>query len=217
VAYLNHRDRAEKVVSAIHRDGGKAMAVRGDLTVETEVGTMVAAVEEELGPIDILVNNAWPGWRGGNVEETQWKDYQWYFEQMVQAAYNTTRAVLPAMREQRWGRIVNLGTTAVHELNERHMPYITGKGALLALTRGVARDYGPFNICVNIVTPGSVWRDSGPQPEDFAPAHVSRAALKRVVIPWEVAGAVVFFASPLSDGITGAQLPVCAGMMMHAG
>jgi 3-oxoacyl-[acyl-carrier protein] reductase len=216
VAYRTNRKKAEEVVQGITSDGGTAIAVEGDLTRSAEVEEMAAAARKALGLVEILVNNAWPGWRGGNIEDTPWEDYQWYLDQMVQAAYHTTRAVLPGMKEKHWGRIVNLGTTAVYELNERHLPYITGKGALLALTRGVARDYGRYNICVNMVSPGQVWREPGSQAADFAPSHTGRAALRRVVVPWEVAGAVVFFASPLADGITGVQLPVCAGMM-HIG
>lgn len=217
VAFRKNKTRADEIVGEITGRGGRAVAVRGDLTVEKEVQILVAAVREEVGPVDVLVNNAWPGWRGGAIDETPWNDYQWYVDQMVRAAYHTTRAVLPEMKEKRWGRIVNLGTTAVYELNARHLPYITGKGALLAMTRGVARDCGPYNICVNMVSPGQVWRKEGPPDPAFASEHTGRAALKRVVTPWEVAGAAVFFASSLADGITGVQLPVCAGMMMHAG
>jgi 3-oxoacyl-[acyl-carrier protein] reductase len=217
VACKKNSAGAEAVAKEILAAGGRAVVVQGDLTDEGQVRALVAEAAKALGKIDVLVNDAWPGWRGGNIEDTPWQDYQWYLDQMVQAAYHTIRAVLPGMKERRWGRIVNLGTTAAYELNERHLPYITGKGALLALTRGVARDYGAYNILVNMVSPGQVWRDKGPQDPGFAPPHTKRAALGRVVTPWEVAGAVVFFVSPLSDGITGVQLPVCAGMMMHIG
>src|SRR5579883_1665133 len=103
------------------------------------------------------------------------------------------------MKARHWGRIINIGTTSMYELNERHTPYITAKGALLALTRGLARDLGPFNVCVNMVSPGLVWHGEGLAPPEWGHTHASRTALGRNPTAWEVAGAVVFLASPLAD------------------
>lgn len=171
----------------------------------------------ELGAVDVLVNNAFPGFKGGAIDEVPWETYQMFVEGILKAPYWMVRAVLPGMKRQRWGRIVNIGTTAMYELNEHSTAYIAAKGALLALTRGLARDLGPSNICVNMVSPGLVYTRTGPRPPDWGLEHAGRAALGRNPTPWEVAGAVTFLASPLADAVTGAHLPVCCGLVMHMG
>lgn len=217
VNYRSNHQAAEEVAAAIRAGGGQALLAPADVSQEEAVRAMVEQAQRELGPIDVLVNNAWPGWRPGAIDELPWETYQWYLDQMVRAAYHTTRAVLPAMKERRWGRIVMIGTTSMYELNEHHTPYIAAKGALLALTRGLARDLGRFNICVNMVSPGLVWRGPGEPPAGWGEVHAGRAALGRNPTAWEIAGAVTFLASPLADAITGVQLPVCCGLIMHAG
>jgi 3-oxoacyl-[acyl-carrier protein] reductase len=217
INYLTNDEAAEDVAAAIVAAGGRALPVHGDVSDEPAVKAMVERVARELGPIDILVNNAFPGFHGGAIEDVPWETYQLNIDQMVRAAYHTVRAVLPSMEKQRWGRIINLGTTSMYELNERHTPYITAKGALLALTRGLARDLGSFNILVNMVSPGLVYNGPQPPPARWGRTHASRSAMGRNPTAWEVAGAVVFFASPLADAVTGVHLPACCGLIMHVG
>jgi len=217
---INYRSRhadAEVVAADIIAAGGRAILVAADVTDEGAIQAIVAQASQELAPIDILVNNAWPGWRGGPIDEVAWDTYQWYTEQIVHAAYNTVRAVLPQMRARRWGRIINIGTTSMYELNAQHTPYIAAKGALLALTRGLARDLGPANILVNMVTPGLVYSGDGEPPPDWGQPHAGRTALGRNPTAREVAGAVALLASPLASAITGVQLPVCGGLVMQVG
>jgi NAD(P)-dependent dehydrogenase (short-subunit alcohol dehydrogenase family) len=93
---------------------------------------------------------------------------------------------------------------------------ITAKGALVTLTRSLARDYGKFNITANLVTPGLVWTDlDAPQPSPHPSPHAQRAPLGRVTTADDVAKACVFFASDLADFVTGANLPVCGGLVMQ--
>lgn len=215
--YKSNHEAAVSVAAAITAAGGRVMLAQADVTQEAEVGAMVRQVEQELGAVDILVNNAWPGWRGGAIEDLPWETYQWYIDQIVRATYNMVRAVLPAMKARHWGRIITMGTTSMYELNQHHTPYIAAKGALLALTRGLARDLGPANICVNMVSPGLVYSGDGLPPPDWGQPHAGRTALGRNPSAWEVAGAVAFLASPWADAITGVQLPVSCGLLMQAG
>ena len=217
IGYRTNHRAAEEVAARVRHAGRHAVLAPGDVTHETAVQEAVALVQREVGPIDILVNNAFPGFRGGAIEDLPWTTYQWYVDQIVRAAYNTIRAVLPDMKERKWGRIINLGTTSMYEFNRYHTAYISAKGALLALTRGLARDLGPHNICVNMVSPGLVYTDPMPPPSGWGEPHASRTALGRNPTAWEVAGAVVFLASPLADAITGVQLPVCCGQLMQVG
>ncbi|MCC6169367.1 MAG: SDR family oxidoreductase [Caldilineaceae bacterium] len=217
VNYLKNQVQAESIAAEIRGAGGQAVAVQADVTQEDALQRVRVEVESQLGPIDVLVNNAWPGWKGGAVDEVGWDTYTWYFEQIVHAAYNTVRAVLPSMKATKWGRIINIGTTSMYTLNLDHTPYISAKGALLAMTRGLATDLGSHNICVNMISPGLVNPGPGTPPEGWGQPHVSRTALGRNPTAIDVAGAVVFLASPLADAITGAHIPVCSGMLMHVG
>jgi 3-oxoacyl-[acyl-carrier protein] reductase len=217
INYHNRHDDAAAVAGAITTSGGHAILAPADVTQEAAVRAVVTQVHDELGPINILVNNAWPGWRGGLIDEVAWDTYHWYTEQIVHAAYNTVRSVVPSMKERRWGRIVNIGTTSMYELNTHHTAYIAAKGALLAFTRGLARDLGPANILVNMVTPGLVYSGEGRPPPDWGQPHAGRTALGHNPTTRDVAGAVIFLASPLADAITGVQLPVCCGLVMQVG
>jgi 3-oxoacyl-[acyl-carrier protein] reductase len=218
VNYRRSRDAAEAVVAGIAAAGGVAVAAPADVTDAKRSARALREAGEALGrAIDVLVHNAWPGWKGGTVDEVPWETYQWYVDQMLRPAVELTRAALPPMRAARWGRVVLLGTTSMYELNQGHTPYIAAKGAMLALARGLARDLGPDGITVNMVSPSLVWSGDGPAPADFGAAHRSRSALGRLVSADDVAGAVVFLASRLADAITGVQLPVSGGGPMHGG
>jgi 3-oxoacyl-[acyl-carrier protein] reductase len=217
VNYLRSRARAEALVAEIRRDGGRAIAVGADITEADEGRAALARAASELGTVDVLVHNAWPGWQGGRFEDLAWPDFQRYVDGLLRPAVELTQAALPGMRERRRGRIVFLGSTSMYELNEEHTPYIASKGALLALARGMARDLGPFGVTVNVVSPSLVWTSDAPEPPEFGAEHRARNALGRLPSVDDVAGAVVFLASPLADAITGAQIPVSCGSPMHVG
>jgi len=217
VNYLERDSAASEVVSSIEGAGGRALALPADVRDEEAVRELVARVEGELGAVDILVNNAWRPRQFDQLERLDWSAFEAYVDDIVKAAYNTVRATVPGMKAKRWGRIINIGTTALYELNEAHTPYMAAKGALLALTRGLARDLGPANICVNMVSPGLVYTRDGEPPEDFGTVHAARSALGRNPTAWEVAGAVLFLASSMGDAVTGAHIPVSCGLVMQVG
>lgn len=218
VNYRKSREAAERLVGEIRAAGGTAVEAPADVSdTKRAIKALHGAAAALSKPIDVLVHNAWPGWKGGTVDEVAWDTYQWYLDQMLRPAVELTRAALPAMRDARWGRVVLLGTTAMYELNQGHAPYVAAKGAMLALTRALARDLGPDNVTVNMVSPGLVWTGDGPAPDDFGEAHRARTALGRLATADDVAGAVVFLAGPLGDAVTGVQLPVSGGSPMHVG
>jgi 3-oxoacyl-[acyl-carrier protein] reductase len=218
VNYRRSRDAAEELVSAIVAAGGVAVAAPADVADAKAAAKALHRAAEALGrPLDVLVHNAWPGWQGGAFDAMPWSTYQWYLDQMLRPAVELTRAALPPMRAARWGRIVLLGTAAMYELNQGHAPYVAAKGAMLALVRAMARDLGGDGITVNMVSPGLVWTGEGAPPAGFGSEHRQRGALDRLPTVDDVAGAVVYLASPLADAVTGVQLPVTCGAPMHVG
>ena len=218
VNYVRNEVAAAATVAAIAADGGTALPFPADVSDARAVEEMTTEIERRLGAVDIVVNNAWPTpWQGGSIEELDWVVYQRYVDQMLRAAYNTVRVTVAGMKAKRWGRIVNIGTTAMYELNEECTPYISAKGALLAFTRGLARDLGASNICVNMVSPSVIFTGEGEPPPGFGDAHAQRSPLGRNPTARESAGPVVFLASALADAVTGIQLPVACGLVMQAG
>lgn len=217
VGYLRSRSRAEALVSEIEASGRRALALGFDVSNPKAARKGLARASETLGSIDVLVHNAWPGWRSGPLGSLGWDDFQHYLDSMLRPAFELTQAALPSMRQLGRGRVILLGSTSMYELNPEHAPYVAAKGAMLALTRALARELGPDGITVNMVSPSLVWTGDGPEPPEFGAEHRARAALGRLPTPEEVAGAVLFLASPLASGITGVQIPVSCGSPMHVG
>lgn len=217
VNYHRSRARAEAVAEVIRASGGRAAAVGFDVASPRAARKGLAAVESTLGAVDLLIHNAWPGWQGGAFESLAWNSFERYLEGMLRPAVELTQAAIPGMRKRGRGRVVFLGTTSMYELNPEHSAYVAAKGAMLALTRALARELGADGITVNMVSPSLVWTGDGPEPEAFGAAHRGRSALGRLPTADEVAGAVVFLAGPLASAVTGVHLPVSCGSPMHVG
>jgi 3-oxoacyl-[acyl-carrier protein] reductase len=210
-------EAATLVAKRIWSFGGNAIIFTGDITDSAQVNQMFHNVTQLFGVApNILVNNAYPGFFGGSVLDAPWEFFNESLNTILKGTYNCCQAVLPAMIENKFGRIINIGTTSTKELNENHAPYITAKGALKTFTRALARDYGKYNITANMVTPGLVWSNSEiPQSYPHPSEHFKRTPMNRIANASDVAKACVFFASNLSDFVTGADLPVCGGMIMQ--
>ncbi len=217
VNFAHNADAANAIVHQIKSSGGQAVAICADVSDDEAVGMMVERAKDEFGgSIDMLVNNAFPGFIGGTVGDAKWEDFEKSWEIIVHGAFNCCQAVLPTMVQQHYGRIINVGTTCMYDLNDASAPYITAKGAMVTMTRSLARDYGKFNITANMVTPGLVWTDlTEPQPVPHPSIHAQRTPLGRIANADDLAKACVFFASELADFITGVNMPVCGGMIMQ--
>lgn len=218
VAYFRRAETAAAVVSRIEHAGGTAFAWRVDVRERADVDAIVRAAAERYGDIEILVNNAATvpteiGMRG--FLEHAWPDYQAYLDTVVKGAVNCCQAALPGMVRKGHGRVINIGTTALNEINAHLNPYVTAKGALLGLTRSLAEEFGRHHVTVNLVSPGWVWSaDRQPGPEDGRVFRDRSPLGDGLVRPRHVADAVVFLASDRAAAITGATLPVAAGQVM---
>ncbi len=148
------RSTAEGVAEEIRAAGGKAMADTGSIIEDAAVATLVARCEQELGSVDILVNNAGIAWQG-KLWECDPETFERVSSIHIRGAFYCTRHAVLRMKEQGWGRIVNLvsraGITGLPDV----IPYGVGKGGMLGLTNAASRDLGPLGITVNAVNPSS--------------------------------------------------------------
>lgn len=212
-----HPERAEQVAAAIRERGGSAVAIQADVRDTAAVASMVRQGETTLDlPVTIVVNNAGREERCAAPLDLDWDDYQMMLELNAKAVYNTCRATVPTMRQAHWGRIINITSMAFLQPGRHFAAYATGKGAMYSLTRNLALELGPDGITVNLVAPGWMATERSAHASPDAIAGLVRATpLHRQGSALDIANAVLFFASPLADFVTGDLLAVSGGHGMH--
>jgi 3-oxoacyl-[acyl-carrier protein] reductase len=222
VNYLRDAASAERVVTDIEGSGGRALAIRADVTDPVAVQQMVAEVDDRFGPADIVINNALRSYTFDPLArrtawETTWQDYRHQLEGSLGGAVNVCQAALPGMQTRGGGRIVNVVTDLVERPSVPYHDYTTAKAALLGFSRNLAAELGPFGITVNCVAPGLVHpTDSSRTATDEQRDALEEATpLRRLATPDDVAGAVLFFASDWAGFVTGACLFVDGGLVMR--
>ena len=221
VNFLTNEADADRVVDEIRGAGGRAVAVRTDVGDPAAVRRMVERVGAELSPISILVNNAGLSVRG-TLETFESADLERMRRTNVDGLIHMTRAVIPGMRERRYGRIVNITSIAAHGTS---LPgttfYAATKAAVITLTRRFAMELGAHGITVNAVAPGFFPTDmSRRTAEQLATAvkQISeRTMVGRVGHPDDIAHAVAFLAAPESSFVTAQVLTVDGGRMDYIG
>ena len=158
---VNYRERAEEardVVAAIRRNGGKAMDVAADVSDARAVAEMVAAVEHELGPVDVLVNNAGLAIIRG-IDDLTEEEFDRTIAVNLKSAFLCTKAVLPGMRARKWGRIVNISSGAARGAGGIGPHYNASKAGMEGLTRGYAARVVKDGVTVNAVAPSLIETD----------------------------------------------------------
>ena len=208
VHYRSSREPAERLAAEI---GG--LALGADLSDPVATDAMVAEALAHYGRIDILVNNAASFAADITFEEATWDDFQAEFDGVVGATVNPTRAVLPSMKLQKSGKIINFVATLLQRPAAEYVVHTTAKSALVGLTRTLARDLGPHGITVNMVSPGMTLTDySQSLPETVKTRVAALTPLRRLATAEDVASVVLFYASPLADFVTGANIAPDGGL-----
>jgi 3-oxoacyl-[acyl-carrier protein] reductase len=213
VNYQNNRERAEKSFAEMQQAGVEGGLFRGDVSCPQDVARMVAEIEKALGPIDILVLNATPAQPQKPIEEYDWEFFQQMLDFFVKSPYLLTRACLPHMKSQRWGRIINIGSEVVARAVSPFTAYVAAKGAQNGFHRSLASELAPWNITVNMIAPGwiPVERHEN-DPEELKEGYRRLIPMGRWGIPDDIAGAAVFLASQAAGFITGQNLHINGGM-----
>jgi NAD(P)-dependent dehydrogenase (short-subunit alcohol dehydrogenase family) len=188
-----------------------------DVSDEAQVKALVARTIERFGQIDILVNNAalYATLTPRNFEEWDTEVWDRVMAINVRGSYLMVRHVAPHMMARRSGKIINIASGAAYKGVPRMLPYVTSKGAILAFTRALSRELGPYGIAVNSLSPGYILSDTGLQnrvhvEEERVPVRNSRA-FKRDAYPEDLLGTLVYLASSDSDFVTGQSIVVDGG------
>ena len=216
ITYQRREEAALEVKKAVEALGRKCLLEKVEISNQAEVKRAVDAVVRAWGRVDILVNNAgiWTYLEVGSGDAKAWKETM---EVDLDSVYYFTDAVVPQMKKNKQGGIINVGSTAGIRGEAFHSHYAATKGALNALTKSWAVEFAPFNIRVNLVAPG--WVETDMCTEVFSdPAFkesVRRSIpLQRIPPPDDIAGPILFLASDLARHITGAIINVNGGAVL---
>ena len=209
---------ADDTVAAVEAAGGQALAVRVDVADNASVQAMASAALQRFGRIDGLVNNA-AYFR--EVTLTPFEDLdpaQWdrIFAVNVKGVWQCCKAVMPAMREQQSGAIVNIASVVAVAGQPGYLHYVASKGAVLAMTKGLAKECGPHKVRVNVIAPGFVITDATRnRPVEWQQSFLKARAISREQRPDDLVGTALYLLSDLAGFVSGQTIVVDGGHIMY--
>jgi len=202
------------LVEILDGTGRRGKSFVADLSQRSESARLALQVEQALGRVDILVNNA-----GANIvspiDQIKDEDWDYILELNLSSAMALTRAVMPGMKERRWGRVIHISSTFGYVSKEKRNVYSATKSGLLGMTRASAQDVGPFGVTINCIAPGPFLTDLPMSllSEAEKQAFSDHTALRRWGQPAELMGPVVFLASDAAAYVTGTCVVVDGGYL----
>ena len=211
---------ATELINQIEEIGGSAVFIETDVTDEISVNAMVSETAKTCGRIDVLVNNAalWVQIPAKPILQIDKSEWDRVLDVNINGMFLCTKAVVPQMRQQGYGKIINISSGRALKGHTNLLHYDTSKGAVISFTRSIARELGDDGIRANTIAPGGIMTDAVLAQETVR-AHIAKGtgtrAIKREQIPEDVVGACIFLASAESDFITGQVLTVDGGSAMN--
>lgn len=212
VNYLDNAAPAEEIRDRIHSIGRRATVVGADAGTQAGAESLVAAARNELGRLDILVSNAGPLFRPISLVDMTWDDFGGVVEQDLQAAFHSTKAVLPTMIANNSGRIIYIGSASAHNPTPGLAHHGSARAGLRTFAAYVAKEMGQHGITSNVVSPGMVRTDRTANAGDMTERMGAMTPAGRIATPDDVARAVGFFAADADGFYTGADFPVDGGL-----
>lgn len=214
IHYNSDQVGAKRLQVKILADGGQAILVQGNLSDPLVPHEIVKKTVDQLGDIDILVNNAAIL---TDAKVTELSDVMWdeIIAVNLTAAFRLTREVLPYMIKNNWGRIISVSSQAAKAGSRNHSHYAASKSGLIGFTNSVAKEVGIHGITANVVLPGRIETEMiSTRSEGRMDEWMEQTPLKRLGRPEEVAFLVAFLASESGSYVTGASLNVTGGLLM---
>ena len=190
--------------------GGTATGYACDISDRAQVASTIAQVEKDLGPVDVLVNNASIVFTVAQLKDMKDEDWDLNINVNLTGTYNVTRAVFPGMRERRWGRVICMASVAGLMGGFGQTAYSTTKMGVIGFARSVALEGARYNVTANVIAPGII----GPMVK-LSPMYdrmVKRVAMQREGEPEDIAHAIAFLCSERARYITGAVLTITGGI-----
>ena len=212
VNYYQNKEAALGVLREIETGGGRGVVLQADVRRQDQVDSMVAAVKEKLSAVDILVNNAYFPFQVGALHELPWEKLHEAVEHELSALHFCAKACLPAMIENKAGKIIVISTRLAQQPLPKMGAYAAAKSALESIANTMAIELGPLGIAVNVVTPAFTLTDASMiMPQAFRERVKDSRPLKKHLYPEDVAGAVAFLAGEEASMLTGSHILITGG------
>jgi NAD(P)-dependent dehydrogenase (short-subunit alcohol dehydrogenase family) len=205
-------------VKAIQDSGGKALALKIDVSDEAQTKDMAKKTLDAFGGIDILINNAaiYGTIVRKKFEEITVEEWDKLYSVNVKGIFLCVKAVAPHMKARQSGKIINATSSTFFKGNEDFLHYVSSKGAVVAMTRSLARELGEYNINVNAIAPGQTLSEANLKRGDKVDSNSLRIRLlKKRLYPEDLVGTIIYLSSPDSDMMTGQVLLVDGGTAFH--
>ena len=205
--------RADPGVKALQDQGGEAMSVQCDVADESSVNAMVEATVKRFGGVDILVNNAayFMTVKKGPFWEMAVEEFDKAMAVNVRGVWLCAKSVFPHMKGRSKGKIINISSGVALNGNPNYIHYVSSKGAVISMTRAMAREVGQYGICVNSVAPGFTLTEGRQVDPEYERRRNQQRCFQRSQVEEDVLGTVLFLASSESDFMTGQVLCIDGG------
>ncbi len=212
--YNRNEEAAEKL--AIQFKNFETKSYQNDITSEESIKNTVEKVLTDFGKIDILVNNAGI-WEEGKISELTLQDWNKTITINLSSMFLFCKYVIPSMKENEFGRIINISSTAGQRGEANYSHYASSKGGMISFTKSLAAEIGKYNITTNSVAPGWVLTDMTSDvfnDKNYLKNEAEKIPIKRIALAKDIAGPVLFLASDLANHINGEILNVNGGSVL---